>query len=372
MSGAAAPVEVKTLPPSDSWPGWCGAKVKQRSVAGLFSKSGAQSYYMMIDGQRLAGVFEMGGLKPSWRNAALQSVPIDLEQTLSIGPFTRKRDLVSTKDMIILVNSDRLEGFIDSVDVATGIGLEVATPAPAPGEKPGKQVMRIPMDRIAEIRLASKSKPAGGWRIWLADGSAIDVDSWSDDQNQCRARRPHAVAEMESVVLPWTSVLAIAPNSNAMTVLANCPWKAIPEADASATRLSPPTISSPFIPTAFDATPLDLHGPGAFQFSFPKTRGTLSMTLSIPPQLGSAVGCHASIESNGKILWQGALTPEFAATDLRLPFEGEELTVRLDQSKRGAFGCALRLGDAIVISDSCSESPPPTRSPASAPAKSDL
>jgi hypothetical protein len=369
VGGAAAPAAVKTSASSDAWPAWCGVKILPQTPLPAARPAG-QSFYTLIDGERFAGMFELGGARPTWRSSAFPSVPIDLEQARSIGPLQKADAPVETRDAIVLVNGDRLEGFIDSMDAATGVALEVA--GAAPDDKSAKQVRRVPMDRIAEIRLATRTRPAQGWRLWLADGSVIDADSWSDQRNQCQLHKPHAVPEMESAMIPWSSVLAIAPNPAAVTALLRCPVKTQAVQGQPSPRLAPPAVESTYTPTAFDAAPMDLHGPGEFRFALPAgaAGGTLVATLTVPPHLRGEVSCRATIECGGTALWQGQLSPASAETALRLPLSGDELLVRLDESRRGAFGCAVRLNGAVVISGSCGSPAPSTTAPTSAPAGS--
>ena len=370
VGGVATTETLQPLSTSDQWPGWCGVKI-QRQVSPQ-TKPIIESYYTLTDGQRLSGVFELDNTRLSWRNNALQSVFIDLEQTQSIGPLHIGVSETLQKDSVLLVNNDRLDGFIESIDTTNGVALQVTTPGKIANKPPQKQLTQIPIQRIVEIRLATKVKQPTGWRFWMADGGVIDVESWSDDKNKCHLKKLHVLPETQGVNIFWNDVLAIAPNSNKITTLASCPWRAVIDPSSPGPRLSPPTIQPRIQPTAFDAIPLDLYGPGVFQFTTTQTKSTLSASLSIPTQFKSNADFQISIECAGRVLWQTKVTPEFQTTNIQIPIDGPEIIVRLDKSMRGAFGCAIRISDAIFISDTCGTPSEPNPPHSNVPTKSGL
>lgn len=372
VGGAATPETIQSPTTSDQWPGWCGARILCQTQDRLKTKTVLESYYALTDGQRLTGVFEIDNIRTSWRNNALQSVFIDLEQTQSIGPLHIGKSERTEKDTVFLVNNDRLDGFVESIDVTNGVAFQAITPEKTANKPPQKQITKIPIQRIVEIRLATRVKQPTGWRFWMADGGVIDVDSWSDNKNKCHLIKPHAAPEIQDVNVFWNDVLAIAPNSNKITTLANCPWSVILDASSPGPRLSPPTIQPRIQPTAFDAIPLDLYGPGAFQFTTPQTKCTLSASLSIPNQFKNNADFQVTIECSGKVLWQTHVTPNFQTTNIQIPMDQCEMVVRLDKSKHGAFGCAIRIQDGIFISDTCGTPLEPNPPHSNVPAKSDL
>ena len=164
---------VDKLPSSDQWPGWCGAKIIQKSSLATPPKTSTQSCYTTTDGQRLAGTFELNNTKLSWRNSAFQPFMVDLEKTQSIGPLFIGEQPTTQTDTVYLVNNDRIDGFIESIDATKGVSIEVALPATSKEAAPKKEMTHIPIERISEIQLATKIKKPSGWRFWLVDGSCL-------------------------------------------------------------------------------------------------------------------------------------------------------------------------------------------------------
>jgi len=100
--------------------------------------------------------------------------------------------------------------------------------------------------------------------------------------------------------------------------------------------------------------------------------GTLSTSLEVPPQLRGDVECRVTIECGGKVVFQDSIKPESKPLQIMVPIVGNKLIVKLDESKRGSFGCAIRLTEAIVISDSCGTPLQPSHLPPNAPTKPGL
>ena len=359
---------LKSIPPIAQWPEWCGVKIIIEKPSDAIRKTSVPGYYTLIDGQRLAGAYELNGTKLMWRNTILQSVPIDLENSKSIGALNAGKENIEKKDSVVLINNDRLDGFIESIDIDRGVGIETTTSS----QTPQKKMIYIPIDRIVDISLVAKSKKPSGWRIWTNDGSVIDADSWIDDQNQCRLIKPHAAIERDSVLIPWKNILAIAPNTNGIEALSKCFVKTEADTQVQEQRLSQPVVILHTTPEAFDAIRMDLHGPGLFLFQTNRSAGTLLATISVPPQIQKNIGCRVTILSDEKVVWESFITPEFKRTSVRLQMNGGQILFRLDQSIHGAFGCAVRLDDAIIVSDTHEMSQPPNHLQPNAPTKSDL
>ena len=371
IGGINADALVQSTPNPNTWLGWCGIRIQQQKKLNQSNRSEQTSYYITTDGQRIAGKFELDTIGASWRSGILLSTPIDLEKTLSIGSFTLGQTKQKSKDSVHLVNNDCLDGFVNSIDMTNGVGIELGDPKENNDVNLKNKITYIPIHRVAEIRLSTQPKKPTGWRFWLVDGSILDADSWTDVQNQCRLNKPHVATEMESASTPWTNILGMAPNTNTIYPLTASLWKSIDVDQNQNPRLSPPTITTEFIATAFDAMPMNIHGPGVFRFATPTPNCTLATSIHIPPQLIKNIECRVTITCGSKTLWQSKINSQFKPICLRLPITQGEFTIQLDESTHGAFGCAIQLKDAILISDTCGNVSQPNTPPPTAPTKSE-
>jgi hypothetical protein len=132
----------------------------------------------LADGQRFAG-HPMGrpgdGAILEWSNPdfvdhGIMPIPLELVRRITLGPTARapKEMQAGARDVLVLVNGDTLDGFVESIGDPTRIGHDGAA-------------VDIPLERIAEIRLGGPAVPPSGLMIWLASGSVARVSSLSTD-----------------------------------------------------------------------------------------------------------------------------------------------------------------------------------------------
>ena len=158
------------------------------------------------DGQRLSGEFESIGSELWWRHRELGSMQIDLERLAWIGPPALALVAPPTRDRLLLVNGDRVEGFVNALHADRGV--EVETPGAAPGDAPSRAWHDLGK-AVAAIQLVPRGHQASGWRLWLRDGSVIDVDHWQREGERVALRGCHLPGLAASITMPWDSLVEI-------------------------------------------------------------------------------------------------------------------------------------------------------------------
>lgn len=126
-------------------------------------------------GERIPGL--VGGEPGSspdrlrWIASPLGDREVALEDVARIVPIV-ERDPgpveLAEGDRVVLTNGDRLDGFVDSVGTRVTVFRETSD-----GEEP----IEVPIERVAAIRLVTGSAPPGDRRVWLGDGTVIDVET---------------------------------------------------------------------------------------------------------------------------------------------------------------------------------------------------
>ncbi len=126
-------------------------------------------------GERIPGL--VGGEPPSspdrlrWIATPLGDREVSLEDVARIVPIV-ERDPgpveLGEGDRVVLTNGDRLDGFVDSVATRVTVFRETER-----GEEP----IDVPIERVAAIRLVAGSAPPGERRVWLSDGTVVDVET---------------------------------------------------------------------------------------------------------------------------------------------------------------------------------------------------
>lgn len=131
------------------------------------------------DGQRFIGRFAprasglLAGDEPvvGWDSALFGPLQVSLDRVAAMrlvaSAVTPPADL---RDHVVLINGDLLSGFVEQVGDELVMDVD------------GRPV-RVPIARIATVRLAGRAEPAEGRFVWLSDGTAVaarEVASRSD------------------------------------------------------------------------------------------------------------------------------------------------------------------------------------------------
>lgn len=314
---------------------WIGSSVPQAQDGG--------STMCLQDGQMIVGGFEPNGQELWWRNSKIGAFRMDLERVARIGPRSAVATGPVARDMVHFMNGDRVEGFIQSIDVTHGVRLAPITAEGAPAP----DVVDHDLERVVAVWLASRAEPASGWRFWLRDGSVIDADHWALRNEQVALTGLHLTGAPPQLLVDWTQVIAIRRDPSSFIALASLPWKC---SDVSNTpRLSPARVRSGSGSHALDLAPIDLHGPGVFETSIPSGTWLLDAPLAVPPGLSGNVACVAVILDGEREVLRFPITKTSERMPLRATFKSGRLVVRIEGSERGAWGAALRMDRAFLV-----------------------
>lgn len=337
---------------SSNWPNWLAVELAQpdRSLDQV-----PRSLMALDDGQRVQGNFEMTGARMGWRSRDLGLLEIDLERLQWIGPPSMAMEPRPTKDRVALVNGDRVEGFVNAMDPERGVQVDV------PNGPDGVSTTRwMDLSRTEFIQLVARPRVATGWRLWLRDGSVVDVDQWTRTGDRVTLQQPHLPGVESITTVPWTSILAIESPTRGITPLWSQTWTA---SDLNPRqRLAPPQILKS-TGGALDLHPIDLHGPGIFTMQVPSGRWVLCATLEAPPPLAGQLACTLQVLDGDQEVFTHRIDATTSAMPIRVPVNSGKAVFKLTDSARGAFGAAVRVRDGLLVSAAA-----PTALPTNAPA----
>jgi hypothetical protein len=128
----------------------------------------------LADGQRFAGHPTgradeefLEWKNPDFGELGIMPIPLEAVRRITLGPSARTpADDAGARDLLVLVNGDTLDGFVESIGDPTRIERDSAP-------------VDVPLERIAEIRLGGPSVSPSGVMVWLASGSVARVASLS-------------------------------------------------------------------------------------------------------------------------------------------------------------------------------------------------
>ena len=337
---------------SEAWPGWLAVDTRTGDRA---PESDARSVLALDDGQRITGIFESSGHKLNWRSRDLGLTEIDLERVQWIGPPALATEVPPTRDRVVLLNGDRVDGFVNAIEPDRGVQVETQDSAP-------QAVSRwIDLARTVSIQLAPRPRAASGWRLWLRDGSVVDVDGWQRKGDQVQLLKLHLPGAAPVTTIPWSSVLGVACPGSGMQPLWSQVWRT-----ANATpveRLSAPVIHMQ-PQRALDLHDLDLHGPGSFIMQVPPGTTSMHLTLASPPLLQGQLACTVRVLDGDQEVCSQRLDASSKPRAIDIPVHGPSITFQLTDSAKGAFGAAVRLQQGWLLTTPAQA---PTAPPPNAP-----
>jgi hypothetical protein len=256
---------------------------------------------------------------------------------------------------VVLLNGDRVDGFVNAIEPDRGVQVETQDSAPQAASR------WIDLARTVSIQLAPRPRAASGWRLWLRDGSVVDVDGWQRKGDQVQLLKLHLPGAAPVTTIPWSSVLGVACPGSGMQPLWSQVWRT-----ANATpveRLSAPVIHMQ-PQRALDLHDLDLHGPGSFIMQVPPGTTSMHLTLASPPLLQGQLACTVRVLDGDQEVCSQRLDASSKPRAIDIPVHGPSITFQLTDSAKGAFGAAVRLQQGWLLTTPAQA---PTAPPPNAP-----
>lgn len=278
----------------------------------------AVSTLELVDGQRLTGSLSAptGNAGPEadqslrWNHPRLgvQSIPLERVHTLRLAaPATPEARLALARqaalpgtpdgDVVLLINGDRLTGFVDSIGGPSG--EVVITPQSTPGAKP--QSVHIALEQTAYIALANPLVRPAGIMLWLADGSVVTTDRFEFDAAAGRITLAARGAPASPVPAPGASLDLADLRAVALDAARLAPVSSLKLArfaPASGRRLAePPQIvpASEGAPSPLGADDILLPGPMFVEWQLPARATRLAGWITLEPSAWSWGDCTITI-----------------------------------------------------------------------------
>lgn len=178
--------------------------------------------------------------------------------------------LSTSADTLLLINEDRIEGFIDTL----GPMVRIEPNGGRAGAKPG--VAEIQLDQIELANLINAPTPPTGGRVDLADGTVLAVDPGSLVANIESAKLAMRPAVLGSDAAPTSIDLnelsGIIPEASRLIPLSGLPIAA-QRPHASAPRTSPAELLAD-APAPLGAVDILLPGPMMIEWALPQRLGS--------------------------------------------------------------------------------------------------
>lgn len=296
------------------------------------------------DGQRLPGTSLQRSVTDDetllWLHQSLRQVaiPIDALHTVRFQPGA-PLPTPGVADVLRLVNGDRVEGFI------TGIGESITLDI-------NGQETSVPLERVASMRLVavSDARPANVVRLWLTDGTIMDVNGIAlSDDGVLRLERPVLAPEIAQRFYDLKDVAGILFNPNLLLPLASLD---MPTVTGPPTRyITPePMVIDPIAPLGLARVRLD--GPLTARWRLPSGTTGFSAEAVLPPEAHRWGHCELIVLDDEREVFRTVLNRATPRALIRVPLRGSELSIRIEEGDFGPILDRVLLERAALLRES--------------------
>ena len=298
---------------------------------------------VLIDGQRLVGSIEGtadDGQTLRFEHEALGRIEVSLEAVHAFWPpgstpFELDSAGAIGKDQVVLVNEDRLEGFVTGVDVDQ---VRVLVD--------GGATIDVPMDRITMVRLANPIEALAGAadRVDLADGSRVHASQLTiakDRLELAAALRGGSEAGTVSMDLIQVKRIELARSGWRLVDLVQLPRRV---AGGGA------VFGAPMPPRVW-RNDLWLHAPIRMQIDMPPGAHRFAAEAQIDAGGGASGWADfvVTISVDGRPQGSWHLHANDPAAPINVPVSGDVMTIELDPGVNGPVMDRLWLRHAMVL-----------------------
>ncbi len=304
-----------------------------------------QGMLRLGDGQRFPGE-ALSGAKPgddmvAWNHATLGRLEVPLDRIESVA-FTAGAVPLRPEgaDVVLLANGDRVEGFVTALGDPVSIEID--------DDGYGRTV-EVPLERVAAISLVAPRKKPKGRRVWLSDGTVIDVAQvrLGDDGIVRLSGLPFAT-ERGMPTVPLSSVAAILFDPQVFI-----PFAVLKPArvEGPATRyLVPPPRKLDEL-AALELSRLEFRGPLTVTYELPAGSTYFLAEARLAPPARSWGDCELVIRDDGQEVFRARLNRAQPTASISVPAKGPTLTIEITEGRNGPIHDHVILHRAMLLAE---------------------
>ncbi len=294
----------------------------------------------LVDGQRLPGRLVPtagGGEVIVWEHSSFGEITIALEDIAVMARTRSAHEALGTgervEDELLLVNGDRLSGFV----IELGEPVEIETES---------GVVRVEHDRVAGAALSNPSKPLTGMIVWLADGTVAQVDSALTESSGVISLSLTG-GQSARYEMRWVDGLAFeAGGIVALSSLEPIEQRGLDERlyawgierEARVVRTD----------IALRAGDIVLPGPMEVVYELPEGTTRISGGARLPAGIGRWGDCEVVLAVDGLEVWRERLHSGASSAVFNIEARGETLTIRVEEGRYGPVWDRVTIERAMI------------------------
>ncbi len=300
----------------------------------------------LSDGQRFPGE-ALSGARPAdgvfvWsQNSWLgrMEVPLDRIESVAFLPDATVPE-PGDGDVLVLANGDRVEGFV----TALGDPISIETAA---GGTAGAQVLDFPVDRAVAVRLVPPRREATGRRLWLSDGTVLDVAGiLVGDDGVVRLTGMPFVSGPLQRPLSITSLVAVQFDPAGLVPFASLRPEEV---------YGPPTRFQVGAPEAPDALPplglsrILFRGPVTVRYRLPAAEAHLRAEARLPVEARAYGDCDIVVRDGRREVFRARLDARRPEATVAVDLSGPTFEIEITEGGNGPVQDHVVLHRAMLL-----------------------
>lgn len=299
----------------------------------------------LTDGQRLPGQAISNGRRSdqavAWNHPWLGRLDVPLSLVRRVRLLPEAPDVEpGDSDAVILANGDRQEGFV--LSMGDPISLEVEAPG-------GRAVIDLPLHRVAAVAIVAPRREPAGRRVWLRDGTKIDVKSirvGDDGLVRLTGRVSWLMPDTQSSPLPLEDVAAMLFEPGHLVPLAGLTPTRVEGPDS---RYAVPAPRRTLADAPLDLAPLELSGPMTVHFAVPAGAQRFAARAVLPESARRWGDFDLIVRDQGKVVLQERMNGARPEVEVGVSLTGGELTIELTEGLHGPIQDTAVLHQAMLL-----------------------
>lgn len=243
------------------------------------------------------------------------------------------------QDHVVLRNGDVMTGFIETI--SDPVTIEVT--------RDEVEMFEIPLERIAEIRLAGESVSPSWPRAWFVDGLQVTVPSIEiDDTGHVRIGPHEFMMDQYGRYPNIDETVAIVMDGDRFTPLSSLDVRTVPTDPVRRINPDPRKLD---VLRVFNLSDLQISGPVQHEFKIKKGFNRFRTLMERNRNSEQWASPDVEIKADDKIIWSGRIVGRIPI-DLKLPESCDSLVIKVGCGEHGPIHCGVILRDPILLKES--------------------